>query len=61
MTCLALGADRDGTLKADEDGRKRKAAWLKEFANDLKQFAKRLPIYRAPFSTQTADRNKLLK
>lgn len=41
MTCLALGADPDGTLKADEDGRKRKAAWLKEFANDLKQFAKR--------------------
>ena len=40
MTCLALGIDPDGTLKADEERRKRKAELLKEFANDLKQFAK---------------------
>lgn len=54
MTCLALGADPDGTLKADEDGRKRKAAWLKEFANDLKQFAKRAAYL--PGSVQYSNR-----
>ena len=41
VTCLALGVDPDGTLKADEESRKRKAELLKEFANDLKSFAKR--------------------
>ena len=39
-TC-PLGIDCDGTLKTDEEWRKRKAELLKEFVNDLEQFAKR--------------------
>ena len=40
MTCLAMGIDPDGTLKADQERRKRKAELLREFAADVKQFAK---------------------
>jgi len=40
MTCLALGIDPDGTLKADQDRRKAKAELLREFSSDVKQFAK---------------------
>ena len=57
MTCLALGVDPDGTLKADEDRRKRKAELLKEFANDLKSFAKRA----AYLSGSDQDSNRRLE
>ena len=36
----SLDIDPDGSLKADEDRRKRKAELLREFTNDLKGFAK---------------------
>ena len=57
MTCLRLGVDPDGTLKADEDRRKRKAELLKEFANDLKSFAKRA----AYLSGSDKDSNRRLE
>ena len=57
MTCLAMGIDPDGTLKADEERRKRKAELLKEFANDLKQFAKRA----AYLSGSDKDSNRRLE
>ena len=41
MTCLALGIDPDGTLKADEDRRKEKARMLKEFDHTMKGFIKK--------------------
>ena len=41
MTCLALGVDPDGTLKADEERRKEKARILKEFDHTMKGFIKK--------------------
>ena len=40
LSCLQLGIDPDGSLKADEDRRKRKAELLRQFTNNLKGFAK---------------------
>ncbi len=40
MTCLAMGVDPDGRLKADQDRRKAKAELLREFSSEVKQFAK---------------------
>ncbi len=40
MTCLAMGIHPDGTLKADQARRKAKAELLREFAAEVKQFAK---------------------
>ena len=40
LSCLQLGIDPDGSLKADEDRRKRKAELLREFSNEVKAFAK---------------------
>ena len=57
MTCLAMGIDPDGTLKADEERRKRKAELLKDFANDLKSFAKRA----AYLSGSDQDSNRRLE
>ena len=57
MTCLAMGIDPDGTLKADEERRKRKAELLKDFANDLKSFAKRA----AYLSGSDKDSNRRLE
>ena len=55
MTCLALGIDPDRILKADEERRKRKAKLLKEFANELKSFAKRAAYLSAAIRIPTAD------
>lgn len=40
LSCLQLGIDPDGSLKADEDRRKRKAELLREFSTEVKAFAK---------------------
>ena len=40
LSCLQLGIDPDGSLKADQDRRKQKAELLREFTGDLKDFAK---------------------
>ena len=40
LSCLQLGIDPDGSLKADEDRRKRKAELLREFSTEVKGFAK---------------------
>ena len=40
LSCLQLGIDPDGSIKADEDRRKEKATILREFADSWKQYAK---------------------
>lgn len=40
LSCLQLSIDPDGSLKADEDRRKRKAELLREFSTEVKAFAK---------------------
>ena len=57
MTMLCLGVDPDGALEADQERRKRKAELLKEFANDLKQFAKQA----AYLSGSDPDSNRRLE
>ena len=35
LSCLQLGIDPDGSIKADEDRRKEKATILREFAEEV--------------------------
>jgi len=41
LSCLQLGIDPDGSLKADQDRRKEKAELLREFNDEVKRFTKK--------------------
>ena len=57
LSCMALGVEPDETLLKDRDRRKRKAELLKEFATDLKSFAKTA----AYLSGSDSDSNRRLE
>ena len=57
LSCLQLGIDPDGSLKADVDRRKKKAELLKEFSAEVKDFARQA----AYTSGSDSDSNRRLE